>query len=80
VKPRGKGFSTRPRGVRRRCIHDPRSMYFARRDRHMGYIDVCWIAGGGRGVRGRSVGTTSTRTDSVIPERRDRDPRTYDVI
>lgn len=29
MKPAGRGFSTRPRGVRRRCIHDPRSMHLA---------------------------------------------------
>ena len=33
MKPAGRGFSTRPRGVRRRCIHDPRSMHFAAADR-----------------------------------------------
>jgi hypothetical protein len=80
VKPRGKGFSTRPRGARRRCIHDPRSMYFARRDRRVRYIEIGAVAGGGRGDRGRSVSTTSTRTGSVTPERRNRDPRTYGVV
>ena len=29
MKPAGRGFSVRPRGVRRRSIHDPRSMHFA---------------------------------------------------
>ena len=28
MKPAGRGFSVRPRGVRRRSIHDPRSMHF----------------------------------------------------
>ena len=28
MKPAARGFSTRLRGVRRRCIHDPRSMHF----------------------------------------------------
>jgi len=33
MKPAGRGFSTRPRGVRCGSIHDPRSMHFAAGDR-----------------------------------------------
>ena len=29
MKPAGRGFSTRPRGLGPRCIHDPRSMHLA---------------------------------------------------
>ena len=29
MKPAGRGFSTRPRGLGLRCIHDPRSMHLA---------------------------------------------------
>ena len=55
-------------------------MYFARRDWRVRYIEIGRVAGGGRRDRGRSVRTTSTRTGSVTPERRDSDPRTYDVV
>lgn len=80
MNPLAAVISDRPRGVRRRCIHDPRSMYFGRRDRRQRYIEIGRVAVGGCSDRGRYVGTTSTRTGSVTPERRDCDPRTYDGI
>ena len=33
MKPSGEVVSARTRGIRRRCIHDPRSMHFAAADR-----------------------------------------------
>ena len=67
MKPAGRGFSTRPRGVRRECIHDPRSMHVAvgvGRER-------CINSGGGRGGirtdQGGSPGTPYERAGVESP-------------
>jgi len=62
VKLAGRGFSTRPRGVRRRCIHDPRSMHFG-----VGCGRERCIKSGGfpiRSVRPAAVDGEGIRTES----------------
>ena len=50
-KPRGSGFSKRPRGLERGCIHDPRSMHIAVGDGRETCIKITRSVGGGRGDR-----------------------------
>lgn len=80
MKTAGEGISDRLRGVGRGCIHDQRFTYLSRCDRRVRYIEIGRVTVDGRRDCGRSDGATSIWTVSATPERRDRDPRTYDVI
>ena len=53
MKPAGRGFSMRPHGVRRRSIHDPRSMPFVM---GVGRERCIKTSGSDRGLRTDRVG------------------------
>lgn len=62
MKPAGRGFSTRPRGSRRGCIADPRSMHLAVGAGRERYINSGRLSG--RSAPPAVVDEESIRTES----------------